>query len=66
MHAYVCVGGLRGGGGCKEALSDEYPQHMFLLRNKNNITTFFWLKLVPYLELCILLYVSGPRCSKHH
>ena len=34
--------------------SNEYPQHMFLLRNKKNIDTF-WLKNVPYQELCKFL-----------
>ena len=29
---------------------NEYPQHMFLWRNKKNIIPF-WLKKVPYLEL---------------
>ena len=32
--------------------SNEYPQHMFSLRNKKNIDTF-WLKKAPYQELCI-------------
>ena len=30
--------------------SNEYPQHMFLWRNKKHINNF-WLKEVPYLEL---------------
>ena len=31
--------------------SNEYPQHMFLWRNKKNISIFL-LKKVLYLELC--------------
>ena len=31
--------------------SNEYPQHMFLLRNKKDIT-IFRMKKVPYLLLC--------------
>ena len=30
--------------------SNKYPQHMFSLKNKKNIDTF-WLKKVPYQEL---------------
>ena len=30
--------------------SNKYPQHMFLLRNKNNIS-IFWMRKVPYLLL---------------
>ena len=33
--------------------SNEYPQHMSLLRNKKNIDTF-WLNKTPYQELCIV------------
>ena len=36
--------------------SNEYPQHMFSSRNKKNIGTF-WLKKVPYQELCL-----GKQC----
>ena len=31
--------------------SNEYPQHMFLLRNKKDIS-IFWMKKAPYLLLC--------------
>ena len=31
--------------------SNEYPQHMFSLRNKKNIPTFWLKKKVPYQEL---------------
>ena len=31
--------------------SYEYPQHMFLSRNKKNMASF-WLKKAPYQELC--------------
>ena len=34
----------------RRVASNEYPQHMFLSRNKKNIDTF-WLKKVPYQEL---------------
>ena len=33
-----------------QGASNEYPQHMFLSRNKKTIETF-WLKKVPYQEL---------------
>ena len=33
--------------------SNEYPQHMFLLRNKKNISSFR-MKKVPYQLLCVL------------
>ena len=35
--------------------SNEYPQRMFLWRNKKNINTF-WLKNMPYLELSLSRY----------
>ena len=38
-----------------QGASNEYPQHMYLLRNKKNINNF-WLKKKkkePYLDLCI-------------
>ena len=35
--------------------SNEYPQHIFLLRNKKNIYTFLW-KKVAYLELCQTIF----------
>ena len=34
-----------------QGTSNEYPQHMFLWRNKKNISTFPLIK-VPYLQLC--------------
>ena len=34
----------------RQGASNEYPQHMFLSRNKKNIATF-WLKNAPYQEL---------------
>ena len=34
--------------------SNEYPQNMFLLRNKKNISTFR-LKKAPYIELIKIL-----------
>ena len=37
--------------------SNEYPQHMFLCKNKKNIC-IFWMKKAPYLELCSR-YVVG-------
>ena len=40
--------------------SKEYPQHMFLWRNKKNIKAF-WLKKMPYLVLCT--YVPIPRVN---
>ena len=40
---------------------NEYPQHMFLWRNKNILT--FWLKKMSYLELCILELMS-KACSR--
>ena len=33
--------------------SNEYPQHMFLWRNKKNISTFWLKKKAAYQELCI-------------
>ena len=38
---------------CRGA-SNEYPQYMFSLRRKK-ITDTFWLRKVPYEELCIFL-----------
>ena len=35
----------------RQGTSNEYLQHMFSSRNKKNIATF-WLKKVPYQELC--------------
>ena len=35
----------------RRGASNEYPQHMFSLRNKKIINTF-WRKKVPYQELC--------------
>ena len=35
-----------------EAPSNKYPPHMFLLRLKKNINTF-WMKKAFYLELCV-------------
>ena len=37
-----------------QGASKEYPQYMFSCRNKKNIDTF-WMKKVPYLELCSIL-----------
>ena len=34
-----------------QGASNEYPQHMFLLRNKKDIS-IFQMKKVPYLLLC--------------
>ena len=36
----------------QQGASDEYPQHVFLSRNKKNIDRF-WLKKAPYQELCV-------------
>ena len=36
----------------RQCASNEYPQHMFSLRNKKNIDTFWW-KKAPYQELCM-------------
>ena len=38
----------------RRGASNEFPQHMFLSRNKKNIDTF-WLKKVSYQELCIFV-----------
>ena len=35
----------------RQGTSNEYPQHMFLLRNKKDIS-IFWMKKAPYLLLC--------------
>ena len=35
----------------QQGASNEYPQHMFLSRNKKNVA-IFWLKNAPYQELC--------------
>ena len=35
-----------------QGASNEYPLHTFLRRNKKNID-IFWLRKVPYLEVCI-------------
>ena len=34
----------------RRGASNEYPQHMFLLRNKKDIS-IFWMKKAPYLVL---------------
>ena len=41
--------------------SNEYPQHMFLLRNKKN-TDIFWLEKTPYQELCSSALI-GIHCT---
>ena len=46
---------------CRGA-SNEYPQHMFLLRNKKDIS-IFWMKEVPYLLLCEVLQNFIPLHS---
>ena len=40
-----------------KVLSNEYPQHMFLWRNKKNSSTFGWKKKVSYLDLCFHLLI---------
>ena len=37
----------------RQGASNEYPQHMFLLRNKKDIS-IFRMKKAPYLLLCKL------------
>ena len=39
--------------------SNEYPQHMFLWRNKKDIS-MFWMKKVPYLLLCLKQFLFIP------
>ena len=36
-----------------EGASNEYPQHMFMSRNKKNICNFRLKKKSPYPELCL-------------
>ena len=48
LHENKCLGYSLEAPQC--GTSNEYPQHMFLWRNKENISTFY-LKKVPYLEL---------------
>ena len=47
--------------------SNEYPQHIFLSRNKKNIDTF-WLKKAPYQELWgkYLPYFFMKMYEVHH
>ena len=40
--------------------SNEYPQHMFLFRNKKD-TSIFRMKKAPYLLLCLLKYQKEER-----
>ena len=42
----------------RRGASNEYPQHMFLLRNKKAIS-IFWMKKAPYLLLCSGLIPVG-------
>ena len=42
----------------RRGASNEYPQHMFLLRNKKDIS-IFWMKKAPYLLLCSGLILVG-------
>ena len=36
-----------------QSVSDEYPQHMFSLRNKKTISTFSWKKMCHVLIYCM-------------
>ena len=48
-NIHVCCGySLEGPG---QGTSNEYPQHIFSLRNKKNIESFWLKKKVPYHEL---------------
>ena len=42
---------IRSAAAPRRGASNEYPQHMFLLRNKKIVDTC-WLKKAPYQELC--------------
>ena len=44
----------------RRGASNEYPQHMFLLRNKKDIS-IFRMKKAPYLLLCI--FFTNNYCS---
>ena len=46
----------------RRGASNEYPQHTFSSRNKQNISAV-WLKKVPYLELCVLNRTRLPAAG---
>ena len=49
----------------RQGTSNEYQQHMFSLRNKKNIHTF-WLKKVPCQVLCFCPKAHALCEDTHH
>ena len=47
----------------RRGASNEYPQHMFLLRNKKDIS-IFRMKKAPYLLLCIFKECYRTLCIR--
>ena len=60
LHENICCGySLEAP---QQGASNEYPQHMFLWRNKKNINTF-GLKKAPELVLCVQILHMGKVSS---